>query len=116
VVDTAAGPVADGDVEDPGYQASWWRAVIAGADAHAYTNPVYSASGEMSDNLPALGLPPGSETVVDRRLAFVGSVTIERDGEVAWRRVVDAGGTLVGRLIVNVDDDGTVTGSLELDR
>lgn len=115
VVDTSATAVADDDVADTGYQASWWRAVMASAHAHAFTNPLYSASGEFRDNLPAVGVPPGGEIFTERWLAFVGGVTLERDGMVAARSITDASGTTVGRLEITTGDDGAVTARLELD-
>lgn len=114
VVDTAAGPVADDDTS-AGYLASWWRALMAGASAHAYTNPVYSASGEGSDNLAVLEPPPGSGQVLGQGLMFAGSVDVTDDGARSTRQIMGPGGTIVGRLVVTIDDDDQVQSAVEFD-
>ncbi len=116
VVDTAPGRASDAP---PGlFEASWWRAVLAGADAHAFTNPVYSASGDVADDLsvfdpPAIaGLPAGLDAA---GLRYVGGVEVARDGDDSWRLVADCEGRAVGRVHVHTAADGRVTGGLEVE-
>lgn len=107
VVDTGSGVVAD-DADDPGYVASWWRAVQAGAHAHAYTNAVYSASDELGPNLPVIAPPNGAELLTTAERRFLGGIELRDGGDRAQRAIIDCAGRLVGEIVVDVDDDGAV--------
>lgn len=107
VVDTGRGVVAD-DADDPHYVASWWRAAQAGADAHAFTNADYSASDDFSDNMAILAAPAGAELLDRDGLQFLGGIELHEGGDRSQRALIDCSGRLIGEIVIDVDEDGTV--------
>ncbi|MEX2653437.1 MAG: hypothetical protein WD532_00225, partial [Acidimicrobiia bacterium] len=110
VVDTAAEAVAD-DVADDVYRASWWRALMAGAEAHAFTNPTYSATDELGSNIPILEPPSNADLAQLQSLSFVGHVETSGDGLTSVRLVANESGVVVGEVRIKVNPEtGAVDG------
>ena len=111
-VDTAAGWVED-DSTDPVYLAGWWRAVQAGVDVYAFTNPYYSATDDLGPNLAILEPPVGAGAFGDLAYAST-SLRISDQGRRVSRDVVDCGGRDVGEVVTRAGPAGAVTGELVL--
>lgn len=108
VVDTSSGPAS---AAPPALvAASWWRAVLAGADVHGFSNGVYSATDELADDIAVVDLPAGIDERLFAGLTYSSPIQMVSDGAISYRLVANCHGDQVGRIEVTVAADGTVQG------
>ncbi|MGH3442679.1 MAG: hypothetical protein ACRDUY_11685, partial [Nitriliruptorales bacterium] len=113
-LDTGAGWVEDSAAASAQYVAGWWRAVQAGADAYAFTNPAISATDELGPNLPVLAPPPEAELLEGLRFASP-ALRIGELGRRIVRDLLDCRGDVAGAIVVEVtDSSGTMAPRLVL--
>ncbi|MEX2533052.1 MAG: hypothetical protein WD360_03725 [Nitriliruptoraceae bacterium] len=108
VVDTAGGPAS---TAPPALiAASWWRALLAGADAHGFSNAVYSATDELAHDIAVVDVPAGVDERLFAALYYSSSIELKDGGATAYRMIENCHGDPVGRIEVTVASDGAVQG------